>query len=91
MNIYFKKIINYICFTLLFSGAGKSFGESHEVSFDVSQVEEISLINSLTKKALDGDGEAAYEVGRMYLLGKEVPKMSNALSGGSSEGKRLGI
>ena len=90
MNIYFRKIINYICFTLLFSGAEKSFGESHEVSFDVSQVEEISLLNSLTKKALEGDGEAAYEVGRMYLLGKEVPKNEQRAFWWFERGKKAG-
>lgn len=74
MIIYFKKIIKCACCALLFSGEGQAFEESHEVSFDISQVKETSLPNSLTKKALEGDGEAAYEVGRMYLLGKEVPK-----------------
>lgn len=74
MIIYFKKIIKCACCALLFSGEGQAFEESHEVSFDISQVKETSLLNSLTKKALEGDGEAAYEVGRMYLLGKEVPK-----------------
>lgn len=72
MIAHLKEIISCVCFSLLLSGAGKSFGESHEVLFDVSQVEEISLLSSLTKKALEGNGEASYEVGRMYLLGKEV-------------------
>lgn len=74
MIINLKNTINYVCFALLFSVEGQAFAESHEVSFDISQIKETSLLSSLTKKALEGDGDAAHQVGRMYLLGTDVEK-----------------
>ena len=74
MIIYFKKIIKCACCALLFSGEGQAFEESHEVSFDISQVKETSLLNSLTKKALEGDGGGGLRGRQNVPTWKRSPK-----------------